>query len=148
MELYISVASTVLALFSVAVSLVTYSRTVAHNRKKDTLDAYNTLQEQAFDKLNLIMPKEIAEIAKHPSSPDYKKLSGYLARIEHFCVGVNKGIYDRKTVYALAHGYLDGNQILSRILPLIERRNQNSEDFYKNIKFVLGWMREKAGAEK
>lgn len=146
-ELYISITSIALALVSAAFSVVTYIRTVFHDRKKDTLDAYNALQEQVFDKLNLITPKEVQEIAKHPTSPEYKELSGYLARIEHFCVGVNKKIYDRKTVYALAHGYLDGSQILSRISSLIERKNQNSKDFYNNIHTVLHWMNKKARAK-
>lgn len=143
MELYISIASAVLALASVAFSWITYRHTVIHDRRKDTLDAYNTLQEQVFDKLNRIMPKEIEEIAKHPTSPEYKELSGYLARIEHFCVGVNLEIYDRKTVYALAHGYLDGKQILSRINPLIERKNKKDADYYENTHVVLDWMKKK-----
>ena len=142
---YISIAISALAII---ISVVSYIVNVQHDRKKDTLDAYNTLQEQAFDKLNLLMPKEIEEIIKHPTSAEYKELSGYVARIEHFCVGVNQKIYDCKTVYALAHGYLDGKQILGRISPLIDRKNRDGEDYYENIHAVLKWMNKKSGAGK
>ena len=139
---YISIAISALAII---ISVVSYIVNVQHDRKKDTLDAFNRLQEQAFDKLNLLMPKEIEEIVKHPTSPEYKELSGYVARIEHFCVGVNQEIYDRKTVYALAHGYLDGKQILGRITPMIEKKNRSGDDYYENIHKVLGWMKRKSG---
>ena len=146
MELVISIASAIFALLSVVISWKIYRCTVVHDRKKDTLDAYNILQEQVFDKLNRIMPKEIAEIVRHPTSEEYKELSGYLARIEHFCVGVNQNIYDWETVYALAHGYLDGEQILSRISPLIDRKNRNGVDYYENVHSVLDRMNERARA--
>ena len=86
------------------------------------------------------------EIAKHPTSKEYKEISGYIARIEHFCVGVNMKIYDRETVYQLAHGYLDGNGILDRINPIIARKNRNADtDYYENIHRVLNWMKQKSG---
>ncbi len=78
---------------------------------------------------------------------EIKELSGYLARIEHFCVGVNQNIYDWETIYALAHGYLDGNQILSRISPIIDRKNRSGVDYYENIRVVLNRMNEKTRAE-
>ncbi len=148
MEFAISIASAVIAIFSAATSVLMYQRTVVHDRKKDTLDAYNVLQEQVFDKINLTTPKGIAEIVRHPTSAEYKELSGYLARIEYFCVGVNQNIYDWETVYALAHGYLDGNQILSRISPLIERKNRSGADYNENIHAVLKRMNEKTRAER
>ena len=51
------------------------------------------------------------------------------------------GIYDKKTVYQLAHGYLDSNQVKNRINPIINRKNHNGEiDYYENIHKVLKWM--------
>ncbi|MDO4425969.1 MAG: hypothetical protein Q4D17_09420 [Planctomycetia bacterium] len=50
-------------------------------------------------------------------------------------------IYDRETVYQLAHGYLDSNTILSRIEPIIDKKQRNAEkDYYENIHKVLAWM--------
>ncbi len=136
----------VLAFAALAVSLITYIKSVVHDRKRDTLDAFNTLQNEAFDKLNLLMPADIQEIAKHPTSKEYKEVSGYIARIEHFCVGVNMDIYDRETVYQLAHGYLDSKVIVDRITPIIEKKHRNADhDYYENIHKVLDWMTKKSG---
>jgi hypothetical protein len=142
-SLVISVISICLAVGSAAFTLVTYIRTVRHDRKQATLEAFNRLQAEVFDPLNKIQPKEIAELAQHPRSEDYKTVSGYLARLEHFCVGVRQNIYDKKTVYELAHGYLDGNVIKRRIEPFLEQKNKHAEedeDYYANTRAVLRWM--------
>ena len=120
-------------------SLITYRKSIVHDRQQATLDAYNQLQEQALDHLNYYMPAAIKEIAKDRRSEEYKKLSAYVARIEHFCVGVNQKIYDQKTVYELAHGYFDGG-LKTRIEPIIERKNQLDHDYYANIHKVYAWM--------
>ena len=148
-SLVIAIVSAVLAIASAGFSCFTYFRNVIHDRRRDTLDAYNTLQNEAFDKLNLMKPANIREIAENPRSDSYKTVSGYIARIEHFCASVNLGIYDRKTVYTLAHGYLDGNMILSRINPIIEKKHRNAEkDYYENIHKVLAWMQKENEKQK
>ena len=148
-SLVIAIVSAVLAIASAGFSCFTYFRNVIHDRRRDTLDAYNTLQNEAFDKLNLMKPANIREIAENPRSDSYKTVSGYIARIEHFCAGVNLGIYDRKTVYTLAHGYLDGNMILSRINPIIEKKHRNADkDYYENIHKVLAWMQKENEKQK
>lgn len=86
----------------------TFLWTAHRDRKQATLDAYNRLQEEVLDHLSHYRPSEIREIAGDPRSESYKILSGYIARIEHFCVGVTQKIYDPKTVYELVYGYLDG----------------------------------------
>ena len=90
-SLVIAIISAVLAVASAGFSCFTYFRNVIHDRRRDTLDAYNTLQNEAFDKLNMMMPANIREIAENPRSDSYKTISGYVARIEHFCAGVNLG---------------------------------------------------------
>ena len=139
-----AVVSAIAAFATLLFSLYTYRRTLVHDRKQATLDAYNILQEQSFDQLNLIMPAEIRSIVQHPTSEEYKRVSAYAARLEHFCVGVNTGIYDRNTVYALGHGYLDGKMLLSRIEPIIEKKNHGEKDYYENIHKLLAWMNRKA----
>lgn len=127
------------SLVAAAFSWITYRKSIVHDRQQATLDAYNQLQEQALDHLNYYRPTEIIEIAKNPRSEEYNKLSAYIARIEHFCVGVTQNIYDRKTVYELAHGYFDG-AVRDRIDPIIEKKNQNGTDYYENIHSVYDWM--------
>ena len=76
-------------------------------------------------------------------------VSGYIARIEHFCVGVNQNIYDHRTVYALAHGYLDGQVLKRRMEPIIDKKQLGaSEDYYENIHAVLSWMEKESQKRK
>lgn len=141
-----SSASIVIAFASVIFSLVTYRKTVTHDRKQATLDTYNRLQNEVLDNLNAYTPSEIADIAEEPRSAEYKKLSGYIARIEHFCVGINEKIYDDDTFYALAHGYFDGHQLKKRIEPLLKSKNRSNNTkqlYYQNIIAVLEWMKTK-----
>ena len=141
METILSIIAIVLSVISGGFAFYTFIWTASRDRKQATLDAYNQLQEQALDHLNYYRPAEIADIAEAPRSQAYKKVSGYIARIEHFCVGVTQKIYDRKTVYKLAHGYFDG-AVRDRIEPIIERKNQSGIDYYGNIHSVYGWMEE------
>ena len=142
----ISSISLVIALLSAIAAAFSYQSNVIHDRKRDTLDAFNTLQKEVFDNLNRFRPSDIQEIAKHPTSNEYNELSGYIARLEHFCVGVNQKIYDFKTVYMLAHGYLDSKKIRTRIDPIINRKNhKGNEDYYSNIHSVLKKMEKYQG---
>lgn len=131
-----TIVSGFLALGSFVFSLYTYRKALVHDRKQATLDAYNQLQSQALDYINYYKTCEIKEIASNRRSEEYKKISAYIARIEHFCVGVNQKIYDFKTVYELAHGYLDG-AIKTRIQLILDRKVMNNEEYYANIKKVL-----------
>lgn len=139
METYLSITALIISLLSAAFTGYTFFWTAARDRKQATLDAYNQLQEQALDQLNQYTPTNIREIANDRRSAEYKTISAYVARIEHFCVGVSLKIYDRKTVYELAEGYLNGS-IKSRIEPIINAKNRTGQDFYENIHKVYTWM--------
>ena len=149
METILSIIAIVLSVISGGFSLYSFVWTARRDRKQATLDAYNQLQEQAFDKLNTYSPAAIREVAKDSKSEEYRTVSGYIARIEHFCVGVNQNIYDRRTVYALAHGYLDGQVLKRRMEPIIDKKQIGaSEDYYENIHAVLNWMEKESQKRK
>ena len=81
-------------------------------------------------------------------SEEYKLVSSYVARVEHFAVGVNQKIYDLDTVYELSHGFLDGS-IRTRIEILIERKEEGfAEEFYCNIKTLLKKMDDKTDKKR
>lgn len=138
----IDIITILLSIVAIIISAWTYRASVIYERKKATLDAYNQLQEQALDEINMYMPSEIKEIIKDVKSSEYKKLSVYIARVEHFCVGLNNKIYDMNTFYELAHGYFDDERgiLLPRMAPLLERKNKQNRDYYGNIKQVLSEM--------
>ena len=140
MELIISIIAVVISVLSGVFAFYTFFWTAKRDRKQATLEAYNRLQAEVFDTLNTYQPEEIKDICKNTRSEEYKKLSGYLARIEHFCVGINTKIYDEKTFYSLAHGYFDGNQLRRRIEPILVSKNKfNNSDksYYENTESVI-----------
>ncbi len=92
MELYISIFAAAVSLLALAFSVPTYIIGLRRQRKQATLDAYNTLQKEALDKLNTYTKKQIAEISENPRSEEYKELSALLAQCEHFAAGVNSRI--------------------------------------------------------
>lgn len=140
--------SLLFSLAAAAFSVFTYWSNIIHDRKQATLEAYNLLQEQALDQLYVYMPKQLKEVVKNRRSEEYKLLSSYVARVEHFAVGVNQRIYDLNTVYELSHGFLDGG-IRTRIEILIGRKDENfDEEFYQNIKILYEKMDEKTRKRK
>ena len=130
----IDVFSLLFSLGAAIFSAFTYWSNIILDRKKATLEAYNILQEQALDKLQVYMPAQLKSVVKNRRSEEYKLLSSYVARIEHFAVGVNQKIYDLKTVYELSHGFLDGS-IRTRVEIIISRKEEDTDEkFYQNLK--------------
>ena len=142
METALSIAAIIISIISIMVTAFTFHWTVVRDRRQATLDAYNRLQEQALDFINRYTIPEIKEIIKNTKSDEYRELTSCVAKIEHFCVGVNQEIYSRETVYELAHGYFDG-YLKNRIEPVINKKNWGNYDYYSNIHRVYAWMEEK-----
>ena len=118
-SLVIALFSAIISGVSIWVSISTYNRAVEHDRKQDTLEAFNRLQNEVLDKI-VLTKKEVRNIAAVVGSDEYKTLSKYLARIEHFCVGVNAEIYDIDVLTRLAGRYFIG--IFEKLSPLIEKK--------------------------
>ena len=85
----------ILSIVSLCFSLLTWYWALIHDRRKDTLDAFNVLQQQALDPLQSYTRAQIREIAEDAQSEAYRIVSTYLARIEHFCVGVEQSAHLR-----------------------------------------------------
>lgn len=98
----IALSALLLSVFSMIGSAIVYISGLRRERRTATLNAFNVLQEQVLDHLNLYTRKRVEEISASPRSEEYKLLSGYLARLEHFAVGINTGIYDVQVVKRLA----------------------------------------------
>ena len=55
---------------------------------------------------------------------EYRKISGYLARIEHFALGVNTGIYDVKVTERAATVYFV--RLYKKMLPILAVKNSDN----------------------
>ena len=135
-ESFANIVAAVLGVCAAFFGVYTYFKDRKRGRKKDTLDAYDVLQRETFNKINTWFPSEIKEVIEDKKSDEYKELSGYLADIDRFCVGINEGIYDFDTFYELAHGYFDDERgvLKPRLLPLIDRKiGRSEENYFHNI---------------
>ena len=137
----ISMVGTPVAVITFLFSAYQYWQNKRHEKCKETLDAYNMLQKEVFDVLYLKYTRaRIKEIAENWRKAEYKeeyhRLGVLLARIEHFCVGVEQGIYDWKIVYELGHGFFDGT-MKAWLSPLVERKESfTKEELYGNLNKV------------
>ena len=122
MELAISIFSLLVAVFSLLYSFVIHKQTVLHDKKQATLDAFNTLQEQVLDKLNVFTFSKIKDISEDVRSKEYKTISTFMARLEHFSVGVNSDIYDIETVKRLAGRHFCA--LYEKLLPMVEKKRE------------------------
>lgn len=120
--LIISIVSIILAIVSTVHSFFVYKQTVKHDKKQATLEAFNILQEQVLDIINLYPCSNIKKIAEDARSKEYKKLTILMARIEHFSVGVNSEIYDLETVKRLAGKHFCA--LYDKLLPMIEKKRK------------------------
>ena len=136
MEDVISFISMLVALASIAFSISTYYLCSKREKKQATLEAYNKLQSEALDTLNLYTRKNIAEIAENPRSPEYKELSSLLARCEHFSVGVNEGIYDKKVLKKLSGRYFIS--LFEKLEPMILKKRSmgHQERYYESFELL------------
>lgn len=144
MELAMSILAIIISVISVVVSVIIYYVGVERDKKQSTLDAINILQEQVFDKVNQYTYAEIREICdkwkeiignknqkelteeekenRNFYIDEYRLLSGYLARIEHFALGVNTRIYDARISERAATLYLS-MLYRGKLKPLIETKH-------------------------
>ena len=70
---------------------------------------------------------------------EYRILSGYLARIEHFALGVNTGIYDVKVTERAATAYL--TMLYKKLEPLILARNKGKNNSSSENKYHTEFMK-------
>ena len=141
MEITLSIIALVISVISGGFALFTFIWTARRDRKQATLDAYNTLQEQALDTLNKYTGAEIKRIIEEKNKDEYRELSKCIARLEHFSVGVNTNIYDKQTVYELAHGYLDV-AIWYKLQPVLDQKQKGKkEEYYQNYRELVDWMK-------
>ncbi|MCR5611063.1 MAG: hypothetical protein K6F68_04440 [Clostridiales bacterium] len=149
----IGILSTVFGIFaafvgmlSVAFGVVTYFRDSRRKTCTETMAEYKKLQDEVLSKLNGWRRDQIEDAVETADSVGYEELNVCLAKIEHFCVGINRGVYDFETFYQLAHGYFDsGDGLMDKLEPLLrDKIGFAEEDYYNNLHKVWARMKERS----
>ncbi|MBR2886172.1 MAG: DUF4760 domain-containing protein [Clostridia bacterium] len=112
----------IVALFALALSVLQFIKDSSRQKKESTLNAYSELQHDVFDKLNNT-EYEISEVEF--DSVEWKEITGYLAKIERFSVGINTGIYSIEVLNRLGGSYFLFR--FNELKPIIEIKEKNNE---------------------
>ena len=111
MELTAIIISILALVFSFSQFIFDY----IHCKKADTIAAYNRLQDDVF--INLIpLPCPLPPMTS--ADPLWQDVTVYLAKIEHFSVGINTGIYSIKVLNRLGGAYFIRQ--FERLWPVID----------------------------
>lgn len=113
-------------------------------RRETTINAFCELQHDVLD-LDDFIGMNIEELItaqkEKPTEADkqrWEKMSGYLARIEQFSVGVNLGVYDLKTLDRMAGSHMI--KTYRRVEPIVRFKrdksntNKRYEEFEKMVR--------------
>lgn len=121
------IAAFVISVIAVVITIAQYFAQTRRSRMQDTLDAYNDLQDRVFEKINQISRELSQDETLNICDSKYRnEITGYLANIERFCVGINTGIYDKKTVKRCGGKYLC--KIYGILWPVIEEKRNREPD--------------------
>ena len=86
------ITALIISILALGLSLFQFIRDASRQKKEATLNAYNILQDDAFSYLKEL-PKEKLDPPPQYHSPEYNRITNYLAKIEIFSTGINTGIY-------------------------------------------------------
>ena len=125
-----NIAAIIISLVSFLVSLAGLVLSTIHDKRQDTIEAFSRLQEEALDKLYFYSKSKIEVISQDNKSEEYKLITLYLSRLEHFSVGVNTHLYNKKIAYRLAGEMFP--YIYDKLQPMIivKRRIHGAENVY------------------
>ncbi|MDO4960669.1 MAG: hypothetical protein Q4E57_02265 [Eubacteriales bacterium] len=121
-------------------AILAYCKGQRSERCRATIEAWKDLEEVLVE-LEKFTPAELRNIAENGIKKEYREqyrnARSMAAKVEHFCVGVKRGIYDPKTAFELGGGFLNG-AIKSRLQPIIDKANRNHDlDYYANTHWVM-----------
>ncbi len=144
---YINLAIAIAACVSAAAAALTLGnsikiqkQTADENRKNNSINAFNSLQDKVLDKMVSIAEDDIAAIVENKDDGGEVKeaYNGYrtlVARCEHFAVGVNSGVYDIDLVNDLGGKHLI--YLYQKVLPVIDEARAHDDTAYKEFEKMI-----------
>ena len=140
-----------LSIAAFAFSLIQFYMERTRNRSEATIHAFDELEDSVFgtldyQKMNIertltfhVMDAEstVKSTGENPLNKEWEQLTVYLARIEHFAVGVNSRVYDIGILRRMGKTYLKTQW--NKLLPIIEqkRRENNTTVIYSEFERMI-----------
>ena len=146
-------ASAIIAAFMLRNSVRIQKEMKQEEKKRATWDVMKYLQSEVLDKLAPLDANNAELIAEARNDNDecrqaYADYKTLIARLEHFSVGVEQGIYDFDMVYELAGEHLIF--LLSKIKPVIDAANefQDTPKYYQSFMKLVDRLIDKRNAKE
>lgn len=146
--------SLILSFSAIVTSVFQYIHESKRKRCEATINAFDELEESIFGKSEyekidienvLAIHRKAQESSDDPDEEkkideEWHRLTQYLARIEHFSVGVNCEIYDVNILRRMAKSYL--LKQWDKLLPIIEqKRREKSSHLYSEFESMVNSLR-------
>ncbi len=111
----------IISILAFGLSIFQFFSNSSREKKESTLIAFNDLQKDVFSKLvQYSLPMPTIEIG----SKEWTEFTVYLAKIEHFSVEVNTGIYSKQVLNRLGGEFFIRQY--EKLLPIIlQKRSDN-----------------------
>lgn len=125
------IAALVISILAFIFSVIQFITNSSRVKNESTLNRFYELQESVFTELNILLPtlpKENSNserIKIEQSDENWEKITEYLAKIEHFSVGINTRIYSLRILNRAGGSYfIRLHDILSLVIE--EKRTINA----------------------
>lgn len=107
-------------------SVIQFVKDNSRQKRESTLNAYSDLQDDVFTNLNILLSEYEIEKKKLSSlrtgDKEWEEITGYLAKIERFSVGINSRIYSINVLNRLGGGYFI--RLYRELSPVIEKKRK------------------------
>lgn len=132
----------IISIISITVSVIAFVHSIylQHylSRKKATIEAFNTLQNEVLDKLVFDEKGNAELIVTNLHNQDcvkaYNDYRTLVARLEHFAIGVNQRIYSFRVVKTLAGTHLIS--LFQKVKPIIDKSNEHFPENHNYREFT------------
>ena len=137
-------AALLLSIAAILLSIYQWWKDNSRQKKESTINAFYNLQNDALHELNMIIAAcdgDMNSIIR--GSENWKKVTGYLSKIEHFSVGVNARVYSLEILNRMAGGYFI--HMFETLQPVIQKKrayNNSNGKHYDEFESAVNHLRE------
>lgn len=131
------IVALLVSILALLFSIVQFARDSSRKKKESTLNAYNALQYDTFEKLNKYVDMSTIEY----QSDAWEKITICLAQIENFSVGINTGIYSLKILNRLGGAFFIRQ--FEKLMPVIKLKREKNvspgshyDEFEKTVEML------------
>lgn len=136
----IDIIAVILSTLALLFSIAQFSRDSLRQQKESTLNAYNALQYDAFEKLNKYVDMSTIEY----QSEEWEEITICLAQIENFSVGINTGIYSLKILNRLGGAFFIRQfEKLTPVINLKREKNVSPGSHYDEFEKTVEMLRKR-----